>query len=173
MTDSKKNAAQRRGRVIAFIDEPGFSERLFRARTWASRHLTPILRYSLSWKLLSVIAWISLWRIYFWVPSGNIRTHELIEFLQSLQATISKKLLIIWDRRQTYRSKLARQYIDSQRGTIASYAPELNAIECTWRYFKHHVTLNYCIPDLGDLASHARLHLRSMRGRPTLLHVFG
>jgi len=36
----------------------------------------------------------------------------VIEFLKALQATIGKKLLIIWDRLQAHRSKLVRAHVD-------------------------------------------------------------
>lgn len=56
---------------------------------------TPVLQYSFSWKQLSVIAGLSHWRFYFRLYAGTIRTPQVIEFLQALQATIGKKLLII------------------------------------------------------------------------------
>jgi DDE superfamily endonuclease len=93
-----KKIAARQGRVIVFIDESGLSERPCRARTWAPRGQTPVLQYSFSWKQLSVIAGVSFWRFYFRLYGGTIRTPQVIEFLKALQATIGKKLLIIWDR---------------------------------------------------------------------------
>jgi hypothetical protein len=57
-----------------------------------------VLQYSFSWKQLSVIAGVSFWRFYFRLYGGTIRTPQVIEFLKALQATIGKKLLIIWDR---------------------------------------------------------------------------
>jgi len=163
--------------VIVFIDESGLSERPCRARTWAPRGHTPILQYSFSWKQLSVIAGISFWRFYFRLFPGTIRTPQVIEFLKVLQATIGKKLLIIWDRLQAHRSKLVRQHVEDQRGAIAleflpAYAPELNPTECVWGYLKHHAMPNYCAADLADLSRHARSRLRSMQRRPTLVRAF-
>lgn len=176
MAGAKKIAA-RQGRVIVFIDESGLSERPCRARTWAPRGQTPILQYSFSWKQLSVIAGISLWRFYFRLVPGTIRTPQVIEFLKALQAAIGKKLLIIWDRLQAHRSKLVRRYVEEQHGAIAleflpAYAPELNPTECIWGYLKHHAMPNYCAAHLGDLATRARSHLRSMQRRPTLVRAF-
>jgi transposase len=174
---SPKKIAARQRRVIVFIDESGLSERPCRARTWSPRGQTPILQYSFSWKQLSVIAGISLWRFYFRLYSGTIRTPQVIEFLKALQATIGKKLLIIWDRLQAHRSKLVRQHIEDQDGAIAveylpAYAPELNPTECIWGYLKHHAMPNYCAADLGDLAGRARSNLRSMQRRPVLVRAF-
>jgi len=136
-------------RAIVFIDESGLSERPCRARTSAPRGHTPVLQYSFSWKQLSVIAGISYWRFYFRLFPGAIRTPQVLEFLKALQATIGRKLLIVWDRLQAHRSKLVRQHVEAQRGAIAleylpAYAPELNPVECIWGYLKHHAMPNYC-----------------------------
>jgi hypothetical protein len=88
--------------VIVFIDESGLSERPCRVRTWAPKGQTPVLQYSFNWKQLSVIAGVSFWRFYFRLYGGTIRTPQVIEFLKVLQATIGKKLLIIWDRLQAH-----------------------------------------------------------------------
>jgi transposase len=136
-----------------------------------------VLQYSFSWKQLSVIAGASLWRFYFRLYPGTIRTPQVIEFLRALQATIGKKLLIIWDRLQAHRSKLVREYVDAQDGRIAleflpAYAPEMNPVECIWGYLKHHAMPNYCASDLSDLAGRTRRNLRSMQRRTTLVRAF-
>ena len=124
-----------------------------------------------------MIGGVSLWRFYFRLFAGTIRTPQVIEFLKALQATIGQKLLIIWDRLQAHRSKLVRHYAEAQCGAIAleylpAYAPELNPAEYIWGYLKHHAMPNYCARDLGDLAHRARRHLRSMQRRPTLVRAF-
>ena len=163
--------------MIVFIDESGLSERPCRVRTWAPKGQTPVLQYSFNCKQLSVIAGVSFWRFYFRLYGGTIRTPQVIEFLKVLQATIGKKLLIIWDRLQAHRSILVRQHVEAQRGAIAleflpAYAPEMNPVECVWGYLKHHAMPNYCAQGLGDLAVRARRHLCSMQRRPTLVRAF-
>jgi transposase len=163
--------------VIVFIDESGLSERPCRARTWAPRGQTPVLQYSFTWKQLSVIAGISCWRFYFRLHSGSIRSPQIVEFLKALHATLSKKLLIIWDRLKAHRSRLVQQHVEQQHGAIAleylpAYAPELNPVECIWGYLKHHAMPNYCAEHLGELAHRARGHLRSMQRRTTLVRAF-
>ena len=102
-----------------------------------------------------------MWRFYFRLYRGAIRTPQVVEFLKALQATIGRKLLIIWDRLQAHRSRLVREHVDDQHGRIAleqlpAYAPELNPLECIWGYLKHHAMPNYCAADFGDLADRAR-----------------
>jgi transposase len=136
-----------------------------------------VLQYSFSWKQMSVIAGVTFWRFYFRLYNGSIRTPQVLEFLKVLQATIKKKLLIIWDRLQAHRSKLVRRHVDAQKGRLSveflpAYAPEMNPVECVWGYLKHHAMPNYCARDLGDLALRARRNLRSMQRRPTLVCAF-
>ena len=94
----------------------------------------------------------------------------MLEFLQALQATTGRKLLIIRDRLQGHRSKLVREHVEAQRGAIAleslpAYAPERNPVECIRGYLKHHVMPNYCAGDFSDLEHRARRNLRSMQRR--------
>ncbi|HEY6454381.1 MAG TPA: IS630 family transposase [Steroidobacteraceae bacterium] len=172
-----KKFAARQGRIIVFIDESGLSERPCRARTWAPRGETPVLQYSFSWKQLSVIAGLSYWRFYFRLFNGSIKSPQIVEFLKALQATIGKKLLIIWDRLQAHRSKLVRAHVEAQHGQIMidylpAYAPDMNPVEGIWGYLKHHAMPNYCARDLGDVAHRARSNLRSMQRRTTLVQAF-
>ena len=176
MAGAKKIAA-RQGRIIVFIDESGLSERPCRARTWAPKGQTPVLQYSFSWKQLSVMAGVSFWRFYFRFFKGSIKSPQVIEFLKALQATIGKKLLIVWDRLQAHRSRMVKDYLQTQDGRILleylpAYAPELNPVEYIWGYLKRHAMPNYCARDLGDLRHRASRHLRSMQRRPTLVTAF-
>jgi transposase len=172
-----KKIAARQGRTIVFIDESGLSERPCRARTWAPRGETPVLQYSFSWKQLSVIAGISLWRFYFRLFSGSIRSPQIVEFLKALSQAVSGKLLIIWDRLQAHRSKLVRRFVEERNGEIAleylpAYAPELNPVECIWGYLKSHEISNFCARDLTHLKHATRGRLRSMQRRTSLVTAF-
>lgn len=139
---AKKIAARQR-RVIVFIDESGLSERPCRARTWAPRGETPVLQYSFSWKQLSMIAGLSFSRFYFRLFPGAIKSPQIVEFLKVLQATIGRKLLVIWDRLQAHRSRLVRDHVEQQRGKIAlehlpPYAPEPRRVHLGLSQISYH-----------------------------------
>lgn len=124
-----------------------------------------------------MIAGISYWRFYFRLFPGATRTPQVLQFLKALQATIGRKLLIIWDRLQAHRSAFDRQPLGVQRGALAlgnlpAYAPELDPADCIWGYLKHHAMPNYCASDFGDLKHRARRNLRSMQRRRTLVRAF-
>ncbi len=86
----KKKASQQ-GRTILFIDESGLSTRPTRARTWALRGHTPVLQETFNWKSLSIIGGLALWRFYFQIHAGSIKSPQVIEFLRHLQRHIPGK----------------------------------------------------------------------------------
>jgi transposase len=131
------------------------------------------MQYSFLWKHLSVIAAVSYWRFYFRFFAGSIKSPQIVQFLKALQATIGKKLLIVWNRLQAHRSPLVKEY-EGLSGRIAlehlaAYAPELNSVEYIRGYFKHHAIPNYCARDLTDLHQRASRKLRSMQCCGTLV----
>jgi hypothetical protein len=74
---------------------------------------TPVLQYSFTWTQLSAVAGREL--------AGS-------------------KLLIIWDRLQAHRSRLVRDWIETQGGDVQleflpPYAPELNPVEYLWAHW--------------------------------------
>ena len=97
-----------------------------------------MLQYSFTWNQLSAVAGISFWNIYFKLVQGAVRAPEVVAFLKALRRHLGdRKLLIVWDRLQAHRSRLVREYVESQKGAIhleylPPYAPELNPVEYLW-----------------------------------------
>jgi transposase len=169
--------ARRQGRIIAFIDESGLSERPTQVRGWAPRGHTPVLQYHFNWHQLSVIAAITFWRFYFRLFAGSIKGPQIIEFLHALGHQIRRPLLVIWDGLPAHRSALVREYLESLNGAVQieqlpAYAPELNPTEYIWGHLKHHELANSCAQTFDVLKTHARNRLRSMQRRPTLIRAF-
>jgi transposase len=172
----KKNAA-REGRTIVFVDESGLSERPPRVRTWAPRGQTPVLQMSWNWKLLSVIAGITVWNFYFRLYPGTIRSAQLVDFLGHLRRHLRRPLLIIWDGLRAHRSRRVHQYVEATGGELRlaflpAYAPELNPAEYVWGYAKQHELANFCPKDFTHLSRYARSRLRSMQRRSKLVVAF-
>ena len=146
-------------------------------RTWAPRGQTPVLQYHFNWKVLSAIADITWWNFYFRLYRKTIRAPQVVDFLAHLLRHLPGRLLIIWDRSKTHRSRLVGEFVAGQRGRLAldylpAYAPELNPVEYIWGYWKHHELPNFCPHDFSQLSYHARHTLRRMRRRPTLVMAF-
>ena len=172
MADTKKNCAKQ-GRTIVFIDESGVSERPHRVRTWAPKGQTPILQYSFTWNQLSAVAGVTFWNIYFKLVNGAVRAPELVAFLKNLRRHLrGRKLLIIWDRLQAHRSRLVRDYVETEGGDIQleflpPYAPELNPVEYLWAHWKQHEMPNFCPKDFAELCAFARAKLKRTQRRKT------
>ncbi len=169
----KKKARQQR-RTIVFIDESGLSTRPTRARTWALRGQTPLLQETFNWKSLSIIGGLALWRFYFQIHTGSIKSLQVIKFLRHLQRHLPGKILVIWDGAPIHRSVLVRDYILSTRGRIQverfpAYAPELNPVEYMWGHLKNHEIANLIATKAWELSFEATAALRRMRRRKSIV----
>lgn len=132
---------------------------------------------SFNWKHLSVIAGITVWKFYFRLYPGAIRSPQIVDFLGQLRRQLRRKLLIVWDGLKAHRSRLVQQYVDACEGAIRlavlpAYAPELNPVEYLWGYCKQHELANFCPRDFTQLTGFARSRLRSMQRRTTLVKAF-
>lgn len=146
-------------------------------KTWALKGQTPVLQYSFNWKQLSLIAGISVWRLYFRFFHGAIKAPQIVEFLKALKATIRGKLLIVWDGLPAHRSRLVREYVESLDGHIQlerlpAYAPELNPAEYVFGYAKQRELANLCVDTIEEVRRYATRRLKSMQRRPNLIRAF-
>jgi transposase len=147
------------------------------AHLGAQRPDPPGLEFDFTWKNLSVIAGLTLWRFYFRLHPGPIKSAQVIEFLQHLQRHVRGRLLVIWDGAMIHRSRAVRDDLDGLGGkiwaeTLPAYAPELNPAEYIWGHLKQHELPNLCAQDLSELGWQGRAALRRMRRRPTLITAF-
>ena len=150
------------------------STRPTRVRTWAPRGQTPVLRETFNWKSLSIIGGLALWRFYFQIHKGSIKSPQVIEFLRHLRRHIPGKLLILWDGAPIHRSLLVKHYIASTRKSILlerfpAYAPELNPVEYMWGHLKGHEIGNLLVTKAWELSFEASAALRRMRRRPSII----
>ena len=171
----KKKARQQR-RTIVFIDESGLSTRPTRVRTWAPRGQTPVLHETFNWKSLSIIGGLALWRFYFQIHAGSIKSLQVVEFLRHLQRHLSGKLLVIWDGAPIHRSLLVKNYVEKPRPRAALwwndcfyYAPELNPVEYMWGHLKNHEIANLIVTKAWELSFEATAALRRMRRRRQII----
>ena len=149
-------------------------------RTWAPRGQTPVLQYHFNWKVLSAMAGITGWNLYFRLypdnhprpPGGELPRRTFRHFLPW-------KLLVVRTDCQAHRRALGNQeFIRAQRGRLAlewlpGYAAELNPVEYIRVYYwKHHELPNFCPQNFGQLSHYARKALRRMRKRPSLVIAF-
>lgn len=176
LAGDKKKALQQ-GRTVVLVDESGLSERPHGVRTWSPRGQTPVRQYSFNWKSLSAMAGITIWNFSFRLFPGSIKAPQVIEFLEHLQRHIGGWLTIIGDGLPAHRSRMVREFVAGQGGTIQleflpADAPELNPVAYLWGYCKQHELPHLCPKDFGQLSCAARKALGRMRRRPTLVESF-
>lgn len=154
------------------------SERPHRVRTWAPKGETPVLQYSFTWNQLSAVAGVTFCKFYFKLVKGAVRASDLVTFLKDLRHHLApRKMLIIWDRLQAHRSRLVRDYVESEGGGIKleflpAYAPELNPVEYLWAHWKQHEMPNFCPKNFAELSAFARSKLKRTQRRKTLVAAF-
>jgi transposase len=136
-----------------------------------------VLRYSFNWQQLTVVAALATRRFYFRLIHGPISTADIVGFLKTLQATIQRKLLVIWDGLPQHRSKAVARYLESTHRKIVverlpGYAPELNPAEYIWAYLKQHELANLCRDTLAQVKAYTARRLKSMQRRVALMAAF-
>jgi len=136
------------------------------------------LQYSFTWNQLSAVAGVTFWNISYKLVKGNIRDPEGVNFLKNQSRHLAgRKLLIIWDRLQAHRSRLVRDWVETQGGDVQleflpPYAPELNPVEYLWAHWKQHDLPNFCPKDFDQLSAFARAKLKRAQRRRTLVAAF-
>ena len=173
-----KENSKAEGRTIVFIDESGLSEKCPVTRApW--RHAARGRSFSRAspGSRCRPIAGLSWWHFYFRFFEGAIKSEQVIEFLSSLYKQIGRKLLVILDGAEIYRSRKVRAWLEQKKGRIAlaylpPYAPELNPVEAIWAYLKKNEIADPCVSGIARVCDYTRRRLKSMQRRPKLITAF-
>ncbi|WP_223840164.1 transposase [Saccharopolyspora pogona] len=163
-----KKSALRRGAVICFQDESGFSLLPVVRATWAPRGQTPVLTHRFSWKRMSMAGVLvyqpdrSQPTFVFQTRHGAYNTASLIEFLADLREHLGgQPVTLIWDGLPAHRSADMTAWPATQRRwlrvePLPGYARDLNPMEMVWGNVKAVELANLC-PDTLDEAQAAAL----------------
>lgn len=167
---------------MVFLDESGFMLQPVVRRTWAPRGQTPILRQWDRRDRLSTISAITVaphrrrYGLYWAQYRHNIRSGEVLHFLQGLLRHLPKGFTLIWDRGQPHRAKLVQNWIERRRRIVAeflpSYAPDLNPVEAVWSHTKYGDLANYAPDSIQDLEQSFLSSMVRTKGQRRLLSAF-
>ncbi len=159
-----EKSAQRRGALIVFEDESGFSLLPAVRATWAPRGQTPVLRHRFSWKRLSMAGALAYEpdgsdaHLIFQMRPGAYNDQSLIEFLTEMHALLDERqVILLWDGLPSHRSRRMKNWLATQRPwlrveQLPGYAYDLNPIEGVWSNLKARELANLC-PDTIDEAA--------------------
>jgi len=169
---------------MAFEDESGISEKPVVRRTWALAGKTPIIESSGSWKSLTMAGLIAFThrgnnpQLFFSMQPGAMDQYDFIDLLKDVKTEMNgKKLLLIWDRLPSHRSKLVNDYVKSERVWLRvehypPYAPELSPVEFMWSAMKGKDLAHIPPKGFPHLKRMVRKSVRRIRSDTSLLKGF-
>jgi hypothetical protein len=184
-----KRVARRLGAWICFADESGLTLRPARARTWAPRGQTPVVRVAgrggRKVSLAGIVAYRSgqrprlLHRMLVHrgrrgEPKGFGEDH-LAALLDAAHQQLGGPIVVIWDGLPAHRSAkmhrliAARPWLRVYR--LPGYAPELNPTENLWSSCKRAMA-NLAAGTIDDLVRTTRNRLKRMQYRAALADGF-
>jgi len=151
-------------------------------RTWAPRGQTPILRQWARRDRLSTISALTVaprrrrfglsWAKY----PHNIRSPEILRFVQALRRHVPHGFTLIWDRHRPHRATCVTRWLAQHRRIVVewlpAYAPDLNPVEHVWGHTKYADLANFTPADLELLEGAVVTSLLRTRGQRRLLAAF-
>lgn len=177
------------GAWIVFEDEAGQTLRPARARTWARRGHTPVVRVSGKGSGRVSIAGLVCVKpgrrghVFYRLRihrrrKGERRSLSEDDYAALITAAhhqLHAPIILIWDGVNTHTSALMRQFTDRHRWLtvvqLPAYAPDLNPVEGLWSALKAGLG-NLAVEGLDHLAAILRNRLKRIQYRPELIPGF-
>jgi hypothetical protein len=176
------------GAWICFEDEAGQSLRPGRARTWAPRGATPVVRVSGNAGRLSVAGMACLkpgrpGRFFYRVhvhrrrkgDRASMSEADYAALVTAAHRALNAPVVLVWNNLNTHRSQKMRAFAEANSAWLTvvrlpAYAPDLNAVEGAWASMKSSLG-NHAATTLGELEAMVRSRLRSIQRRPDLINA--
>jgi len=174
------------GAWICFEDEAGQALKPGKARTWAPRGRTPVVRVSGNSGRLSVAGMACLkpgqpGRFFYRLhvhrrrkgQRPSLGEADYAALIAAAHRALGAPLIVIWDNLNTHRSRKMRQFTEAHADWLTvvhlpGYAPDLNAVEGAWASMKSGLG-NHAATTLDELEAIVRSRLRAIQRRPALI----
>ncbi len=175
---------------MCFEDEAGQNLRPPKARTWAPRGRTPVVRVSGKGSgRVSVAGLVCLRpgaraRLFYRTRvhhgrKGERRSMSEADYAGLITAAhqeLQAPVILVWDRLNTHVSAVMRTFIQAHPGWLTevrlpAYAPELNPAEGAWAAMKASLG-NLAVRDVDQLAAIMKNRLKRIQYRPALIEAF-
>ena len=151
-------------------------------RTWAPRGRTPILRQWDRRDRLSAISALTVaprrrrFGLYWALHRHNIRSAEVLHFLQQLRRHVPHGFTLIWDRHRPHRATGVTTWLAKYPRIVVewlpAYAPDLNPVEPVWSHTKYGDLANFAPDDVVTLEGAVLESLTDTRSERELLAAF-
>lgn len=176
------------GAYICFEDEAGQALRPQKARTWAPRGHTPVIRVSGNSGRLSVAGMACLkpgrpGRFFFRLrvhrrrkgERASLSEADYAHLISAAHHALNAPLILIWDGLNTHRSQKMRHFTQAREDWLTvvqlpAYAPDLNPVEGAWSVMKSGLG-NHAAATLDQLEELVRGRLRAIQRRPDLINA--
>ena len=177
------------GAWICFEDESGQSMRPQKARTWARRGCTPVVKVPGRGGRVHVAGLACVkagqpGRFFFRLRASRRLKGERASMSEADYAALAAAahrslkapVILIWDNLNTHRSKKMLAFTAANAGWLTvvrlpAYAPELNPVEGAWSAMKSSLG-NLAVATLDELAGIVRSRLRLIQRQPALITGF-
>jgi DDE superfamily endonuclease len=178
------------GAYVCFEDEAGQNLRPPKARTWALRGHTPVVRVARQGTGRVSVAGLACYRpgarprLFYRVRThrgrkGERRSMSEADYAGLVTAAhqhLSAPLILIWDNLNTHISAAMRAFIAAYpdwltEARLPAYAPDLNAVEGAWANMKNGLG-NLAASDVHQLAAIIKNRLKAIQYRPALISGF-
>jgi transposase len=160
-----------------FFDEFGFSYLEPLATTWARKGKRPIARrVARDRRVLSTAVALTMsGKIYKCHFEGSIKSDQVLATIQHMQRCVPGKIILIWDRARTHKSKKTQAYLAAHpeilMEELPAYAPELNPEEYCHGNVKQHLK-NARPTNKAEIRQMLNRGFARLRRRPDLLLSF-
>ena len=178
------------GAYVCFEDEAGQNLRPPKARTWAPRGHTPVVRVPGRGSGRVSVAGLACYKTgersrFFYRArthrgrKGERRSMSEADYAGLITAAhqqLSAPLILIWDNLNTHISAAMRAFIDAHpdwltEARLPAYAPDLNPVEGAWANMKNGLG-NLAATDADQLTAIVKNRLKSIQYRPALIDGF-
>jgi hypothetical protein len=171
---------------VCFEDEAGQNLRPPKARTWAPRGHTPVVRVSGKVSVAGLACYKpgARARLFYKVRThrgrkGERRSMSEADYAHLVTAAhnqLHAPVILIWDNLNTHISAAMRAFIAAHpdwltEARLPAYAPDLNAVEGAWANMKNGLG-NLAASDVDQLTAIIKNRLKSIQYQPGLIEAF-
>lgn len=116
-------------------------------------------------------------KLYLRIFKSTIGTEEVIRYLKELRRHIKGRLILLWDRLPSHRSKEMKEFLATQKEWLSvewlpPYAPELNPLEYLWSTGKQKDLANLYTETFSDIDIAIKRYKQRIKRHPKLLTGF-
>lgn len=178
------------GAWLCFEDEAGQTLRPPKARTWAPRGRTPVVRVSgkrsgrVSVAGLVCVRPATRGRLFYRVrvhrgrkgERKSLSEDDYAELVTAAHQQLHAPIILVWDNLNTHVSTVMREFLDAHQQWLTvvrlpTYAPELNPVEGVWSHMKRGLG-NLAVGGVDELVAAVKKRLKQIQHRPELIDGF-